>query len=286
MTSSLTVPAHCRVIIDNDWSGDPDGLVALAHHLLSPANEVVLVTSSRLPDEFSYDKASPEAAAEMARELVALVGASPAPPVVAGSATWFAEGASSGAADAIVEAAGRDSDLPLLLVCAGPLTNVAQALSQDPSLASRLELVWVGGSMSGSREYNHDADPAAADFVFTRPGLVIRQFPLETYRRVACSVAELEHDLGRTAGPVGRWLWDAFVSLPLPDFVTLGGTWSLGDSCPLAVTALSGENCEWATDPSEGAGADVMVCTSIDARLLLADMLARFRLHAEGPSPV
>jgi hypothetical protein len=31
----LCVSPHCRVIVDNDDQGDPDGLVALAHHLLS-----------------------------------------------------------------------------------------------------------------------------------------------------------------------------------------------------------------------------------------------------------
>ena len=43
---TLRVSEQCRVVLDNDWSGDPDGLVALAHHLLSPANRVVAVTSS------------------------------------------------------------------------------------------------------------------------------------------------------------------------------------------------------------------------------------------------
>ena len=37
----MTPAVRCRVVLDNDWSGDPDGLVALAHHLLSPANRVV-----------------------------------------------------------------------------------------------------------------------------------------------------------------------------------------------------------------------------------------------------
>jgi hypothetical protein len=36
--AELVVSARCRVIVDNDWSGDPDGVVALAYHLLSPAN--------------------------------------------------------------------------------------------------------------------------------------------------------------------------------------------------------------------------------------------------------
>jgi purine nucleosidase len=48
MTDGLAVAPHCRVIVDNDYQGDPDGLVALAHHLLSPANRVTAVTSSFL----------------------------------------------------------------------------------------------------------------------------------------------------------------------------------------------------------------------------------------------
>jgi hypothetical protein len=40
--------ASCRVIVDNDFAGDPDGLVALAHQLLSPKARTVLVTTSAL----------------------------------------------------------------------------------------------------------------------------------------------------------------------------------------------------------------------------------------------
>ena len=44
---TLRIAERCRVVVDNDWAGDPDGLVALAHHLLSPANRVVAVTGSQ-----------------------------------------------------------------------------------------------------------------------------------------------------------------------------------------------------------------------------------------------
>jgi hypothetical protein len=30
----LRLAEQWRVIVDNDWAGDPDGLVGLAHHLL------------------------------------------------------------------------------------------------------------------------------------------------------------------------------------------------------------------------------------------------------------
>ena len=80
-----------------------------------------------------------------------------------------------------------------------------------------------------------DTDPAAAAFVFGRPDLAIHQFPLETYRRCAYSVAELERDLGH-AGRIGRWLWEHFTNPP--DWVRVGGVWPLGDSPPVLVTAL------------------------------------------------
>jgi len=62
------------------------------------------------------------------------------------------------------------------------------------------------GSLEGSAfEYNRDTDPAAAEFVLGQPYLEIHQFPLETYRRCAYSVAELEHDLS-SSGALGHWL--------------------------------------------------------------------------------
>ena len=40
--------ASRRVIIDNDFAGDPDGLVAAAHQLLQAKTQTVLITASAL----------------------------------------------------------------------------------------------------------------------------------------------------------------------------------------------------------------------------------------------
>ncbi|WP_448628331.1 nucleoside hydrolase [Geodermatophilus sp. URMC 64] len=267
----LQLGVQSRVVVDNDWSGDPDGLVALAHHLLSPTNRVVAVTSSFINPVFGAPEGASDGAV-LAQELVDLIGMPEPPPVHAGSNGPFGDSASP-AADAIVAEALRDDPLPLFLVCGGPLTNVAQALRQEPAIAQRLTLVWIGGALDpGAAEYNRDTDPAAAEFVLATPGLTIWQFPLETYRRCAYSVAELEHDLGGS-GRVGRWLWTRFAELPLPDFVELGGVWPLGDSPPVLVTALGDESSEFRTTPNG------RVYTSVDVRMLFADMLARLRLH-------
>jgi inosine-uridine preferring nucleoside hydrolase len=283
----LRLAEQCRVIVDNDWAGDPDGLVALAHHLLSPTNRVVAVTSSFLNPVFGELGSTAERGTALARELVDLVGGPARPPVHTGAECAFDGPATSPASAAIVAEARRDDDLPLFLVCAGPLTNVAAALEQAPDIAPRLTLVWVGGARAtGAAEYNRDTDPQAAELVLGRSELPIWQFPLETYRRCAYSVAELEQDLAGS-GRIGRWLWTRFLELPLPDWVQLGGVWPLGDSPPVLVTALNDESSSY-TETVAPAGGARRVYTDLDVRLLFGDMLAKLHLHegrSDAPSP-
>lgn len=279
---SLRIAERCRVVVDNDWAGDPDGLVALAHHLLSSANRVVAVTGSQNSPVFGPPEGTAAAAAALAQELVDLVDGPHWPVVAAGCDVPVGEGdTSSAAADLIVAEARRDDPLPLFLVCGGPLTNVAQALRQAPDIAQRLTLVWIGGALDADApEYNRDTDPRAADEVLGRAELAVWQFPAETYRRCSYSVAELEHDMGG-AGRVGAWLWGRYTALPLPDFVELGEVWPLGDSPPVLVTALDDASSTWTESPAgpDGDGGVRRVCTDVDLRLLVADLLARLSLH-------
>jgi purine nucleosidase len=280
----LRLAEQTRVVVDNDWAGDPDGLVALAHHLLSPTNRVVAVTSSLLDPVFGAGETTARRGAELSQELVELIGGTAPPAVHAGAEQVFAPGRSGSAASAAIIAAARRADgLPLHLVCAGPLTNVAAALEEAPDIAARLTLIWVGGAVAaGAFEYNRDTDPAAAEFVFGHPELAIWQFPLETYRRCAYSVAELQHDLAGT-GPVGAWLWRRFVELPLPEWVQQGGVWPLGDSPPVLVTALSDESSTSTTTTTSGPGrGERRVYTDVDVRLVVGDMLAKLRGWAPG----
>ena len=202
---SRRVVARCRVVVDNDYAGDPDGLLALAHHLLSPSNRVVAITSSFLNARFVTPPATPGATAEdgarLAADLLTELGTADAPPVATGAEEAWTPGSRSAAAEAIVAAAREESDLPLYVVCGGPLTNVAAALELDPAIVDRLTLVWIGGSLDPDAfEYNRDTDPAAAEAVFATPGLAVHQFPLETYRRCAYGIAELEAHLRRPVG--------------------------------------------------------------------------------------
>jgi hypothetical protein len=286
---SQRIAEQCRVVVDNDFAGDPDGVLALAHHLLSPSNRVVAITSSFLDPQLVLPPATPGATAQdgavLAAALLVELGLVDPPPVSAGAEVPFAGAGGSAAAEAIVAAAGEESELPLYLVCAGPLTNVAAALVLDPGIVERLTLVWVGGSLDAEAyEYNRDTDPAAAEAVFGTRGLVIHQFPLETYRRCSYSIAELEEDLPAT-GRLGAWLFDRFSSPP--EWVRLGGVWPLGDSPPVLITALTTDSSSRYTvthtsavaRPAPGDGVAVELYTDVDMRLLVADLLARLRSH-------
>lgn len=68
----------------------------------------------------------------------------------------------------------RQSPTPMTIATLGPLTNLAMALIQDPSLSQRIEkLVIMGGALgqgniTTAAEFNFYADPHAAQVVFDR----------------------------------------------------------------------------------------------------------------------
>lgn len=271
---------RAAVVVDNDWSGDPDGLVALAHHALSPADDIIAVTATSTSPIFGDPTGQAARAAEYARQLLDLVGSHHATPVLAGMDTPFTGSARANrAAQAIVDAATLARDRNVILVCGGPLTNVADALTLDPSIAQGLHLAWVGGSRDKEEfEYNRDTDAAAADFVFADPHLTITQFPMEVYRMLAVSVAELE-DLLTTSGELGNWLWQKFLDLPLPSDLDVDPVWPLGDNAPVAMTALAHSTTTFEDDPENPRHRR---CTGFDQRLILGDLVARLRLHGRG----
>lgn len=87
----------------------------------------------------------------------------------------------------------RESDKPVTIVTMGPLTNLAEALRQDPAIVSKIaEIVAMGGAVSGPgnidkpfvgvhnsvAEWNFYLDPQAADLVL-KSGVKVRLIPVE-----------------------------------------------------------------------------------------------------------
>jgi hypothetical protein len=291
-----TIPqrASARVIVDNDFAGDPDSLIALAHQLLSPKTRTVLVTSSALDAKFPGPVPAGTTAAagrEMALELIRRGKFKASPPVVAGSEVLGQHGPTD-AARAIVAEAMRDDKLPLFFTCGGPLTNLAAALALEPRIASRMTVIWIGGGNypAGGWEYNLAGDADAARKVIEQSPVPLWQVPQGAYRQMAYSVAEMREQL-RPVSPFGRWLYERFTTPP--DFIDVGGSWPLGDSPTVLLSAITSESSRFvdvdarriAPDFHYGeaiAGRKLRVFETLDARLTFGDFLSLMRLHARG----
>ena len=289
----IPVAKLTRVIVDNDYAGDPDGLVALAHQLLTESTEVVAITGTTLTPPHDMPGGVPGSAQSAAREVVQWLTPTTEPAVPADTSTPFLELTSiPDASRVILDEAEKSSDLPLFVTCGGPLTNIAAALREDPTLADRMTLCWIGGGAhpEGGWEYNLALDTPAAQFVFNESSAEIHQFPLTTYRQCAFSIAELEFVLSG-GGPFGAWLYEKFTNPPTA--IRIGDHWPQGDSPVVLTTALGTESSStrrlpvpWiADDLSYGAHPhprEMILYDRVDTRLLFSDFAARISLLGRG----
>ena len=307
--------ARMRVISDNDYSGDPDGLVQLAHHALSTSVELVAVIGSHLAvgDPFDPSGRSAQNAAAAARTVLDLAGR-PDVRVVAGSEVALLDATTphrSAGAQAIVDAAMADSDRPLYVACGAGLTELASAYLLEPRIAQRLTAVWIGGpehpglAVAPPRaggpelsEYNERIDVTAAQVVFDSP-IPLWQVPRDAYRQTLMSFAELDL-LVRPAGQLGAHLDDALerVRTMTAEFgMDIGETYILGDSPLVLLTALQSafepdpSSSRYVTVPApriadDGSyaprpdGRPIRVYTHLDLRLMFGDLVARLARHA------
>ncbi len=199
--SAASLP-RTPIILDTDIGTDIDDAFALALVLTSPELELLGVTT------VSGDT---QARARLAAKLLWEANASPRVWVAAGEPgkplpidqTRWADGFTSFALR------GEKSEIDLravdfmkaeierrpgeiTLVPIGPLTNLAELLKQDPSVAKKIKrIVMMGGSIArgyepGSgpaTEYNIAADPPAAQVVFSS-GIPILMAPLDVTARL------------------------------------------------------------------------------------------------------
>jgi hypothetical protein len=303
-----------RIVTDNDYCGDPDGLVQLAHHLLCPSADVRLVIGGQVA---GFDPgASPTSAddsASAARTIAALAHRTDVT-VMAGANDGLERADAPRATDAahaiVAEAMRDDTELPLYVACGGSLTNIASAWLLEPRIADRLTLVWIGGPEyeglatppDGALpvEYNTGIDLVAAQVVFNASNLLLWQVPQDAYRQVLASKDELVLRMQR-AGALGAHLFDAlyrFVDQIEGFGVRTGETYVLGDSPLVLFTALltpffpAPSSSRWVTmprrtltedgqyGPPAASDAPVHVVTHVDTRLLLEDLYAKLALYA------
>ncbi|MEO7214342.1 nucleoside hydrolase [Mucilaginibacter sp.] len=300
-----------RIIIDNDFEGDPDGYFQLVQHLLSPSVEIRGIIGSHLTNGGGFSKANntAEEACQNAKKVISLMRLPGKYKIVAGAKNGIKnidEPQQSEGAQLIIEEAMRtDTDLPLYIVCGAGLTNIASAWLLKPEIAERLTLVWIGGPEydgiitppdHGPLEYNLGICIPAAQAVFNNSKIPIWQVPRNAYRQCIFSMDEMMADVAPTS-EIGTYLTQLVKDeIKLNRFGNkMGEVYILGDSPLVLLTSLQ---TGFGQDPassqyvikqapniaSDGTyrynakGRPIRVYTWLDTRLMFSDMVAKFKL--------
>jgi hypothetical protein len=158
-----------RVLLDTDANNELDDQHAIAYMLFSgDAFDVEGITVNRTRGGGDVEKQAAEA-----ERVVTLAGLRRIFPVIRGANGSFVEIAphvreksfdGSAAVDEIIRQA-KASGSRLVLVPVGKLTNVALALRKDPSIASKVRIVWLGSNYPEPGEYNQENDEGALQYV-------------------------------------------------------------------------------------------------------------------------
>jgi hypothetical protein len=170
-TPRTSAPAQSltRVLLDTDANNELDDQHAIAYMLFSgDVFDVEGITVNR-----TRGGGDVELQAEEAERITTLAGLRRVFPVLRGANGSFAEIAphvgertfdGSAAVNEIIRQA-KASSTRLTLVPIGKLTNVALALRKDPSIASKVRIVWLGSNYPEPGEYNQENDESAVEYV-------------------------------------------------------------------------------------------------------------------------
>lgn len=304
----FTVPANKvkRVIVCADIAAEADDHFAVAHHLLTPTENVVGIVAGNFEWKFRTHAGlqnqrlqSMEKSYAAGEKLLHLMEIDDVP-LFHGAMDYiedrdalpFSEGSRF-----IIEEALRESDEPLYIVLQGGLTDLAVAYLTEPKIAERIEAaIWIGGGQypAGGREPNLQQDVYAAQVLFDSP-MNIWQVPMNAYSCTFISFAELIQKV-KPCGEVGKYLvenmfavndWYGQVPrrMPFPH----GEVWSIGDQPTVSVlleasgrskfhmehAPVINDDMTYTPNPD---GKLIRVYDSIDNRLTMGDLFAKLEL--------
>ena len=313
---TIKIKPRLRVIIDNDFGGDPDGLFQLTHMLLSPSIEVRGIIGSHLKEGDGFDNSKRQAdnAAAEAQKLLKIMKLDGKANVIAGSNAAMKNDSTpvkSKAVDFIIKEAMRtDTKSPLYVLCGAGLTEIASAVLTQPEIAKKITLVWIGGPEYtdlafpppgySNVEYNLNIDINAAKVIFNTSSISLWQVPRNAYRQCLLSYSQLLTKV-KPQGDLGRYLAAKIENIraKLDQFgLNIGETYVLGDSPLVLLTALQSS---FEADPSSSKyairiapkinatgqyefnekGRNIRVYNYLDTNLMFNDFFAKLELWAK-----
>lgn len=281
-----------RLIISTDAKNEADDQFAIVQALLTPTLDVRGI----IPAHFGRPGSMTESRDEV-RLLLELLGIDAT--VAEGSPHALPDARTSAPSPGsrLIAAEAEREETRLYIAVLGPLTDVASALLEEPSLAGRdIVVVWVGGPpydgvAAYAPEFNLANDVAAANLVL-HSGLEVWQIPMPVYTMVGVGHAELEERL-RGTGPVGDYLVDQLIAFNATIEYGPMDFRSLGDS-PAIGAVMNPAGARWRERPAPtftaggdmipGSGPDsIRVCESFDVRWLIEDLFAKVRSAGRRP---
>ena len=307
------VKPRMRIIIDNDFGGDPDGLFQLVQHLLSPSVEIrgIIGSHLRAGDSFDPSKETAANAKKKIEEILGIMNLGKPYNVYQGSNIALQNDSTAQPSDAakaiIKEAMREDTKLPLYVVCGAGLTDLASAYLMEPRIANRLTLIWIGGPEYPelatpppgytSLEYNLAIDLKAGQVIFNKSSVPVWQIPRNVYRQVMMPYAAMLTKV-KVQGMIGEYLTgsiERIMKMAIKYNFNIGETYIIGDSPLVLLTALQSS---FEADPSSSfyvlrqspiinnqglyevnhTGRNIRVYTQLDVPLLLEDFYAKLLL--------
>jgi purine nucleosidase len=301
-----------RVIVDNDFGGDPDGLFQLVHQILSPSTEIRGIIGSHIKPRGFFDASETAASAcDTVKELLKAMNLNNRYSVYEGSNSGLSDSKtpriSDGAKAIVKEAMRKDTNLPLFIVCGAGLTDIASAYLMEPKISERLILIWIGGPEYSdlalpppgdpSPEYNLGIDIIAGQIIFNISEIPLWQVPRDAYRQALLSHTELLLKV-KPEGAIGKYLTNTIENvsrIAQINNLSLGETYVLGDSPLVLLTALQSafdadpSSSKYVVKPApkiNNAGMyevnnstrEIRVYTDLDIRLMFEDFFMKLTL--------
>lgn len=285
-----------RIIINTDAKNEADDQYAIVHALLSPTLDVRGIVPAHFGTKrntFSLQESRDEV--DLLLNLMNLEGRV----VVADGAPVALQDANtpvpSPGSRLIIEEAKKDEGT-LFVAFLGPLTDMASALLEDPSIQDRdVVVVWIGGpSYDGivpgySPEFNLSNDVVAANVVMDSR-IPVWQIPMSVYTLVSVGHEELRQKV-EPLGDLGAYLVRQTIEYNETEPEMMMDFRSLGDS-PAIGAVMNPLGALWRErpaprfsersemEPEDPSRRLIRVCEHIDVRWLLEDMFAKLRRFA------
>lgn len=291
-----------RVIVHTDCKNEADDQFALAHHLMTPKFDVKGIVAGHFAFAEKYrdfgGKRTTEASYDEVIKILELMGVKDKYNVALGSPDPMADREtpiSSPGADLIIEEAMREDERPLYIACLGAITDLACAYLKEPKIAERLTAIWIGGGTypKGGQEFNMMQDINAVNVLFSS-AMPIWQVPIDTYKQMAVSLAELQVRV-KPCGDIGNYLFTQMVEFnntcgDIPHWPH-GEIWGLGDSPTVSVLLEESERTtSYKMYPApfvnedlsynlEAGNREIRVYNYVDSRLTMEDFYAKLYLN-------